>query len=189
VVGFRPTTVFDIADTEASNEKGNIPADLKWHGNDEPEEKADKLVEYGIQLADQLGIKVDREKARGREKGHASGDNINVVSGTAGAGAFGTLIHEIAHSLMHFKESSPFYTQRDKIASPQEKELEAETVSYVVLKHYGLPAQHHSVYLANWKANKEGFQNSMKIITKVSAFLINSLDKIANKPNEPAPTT
>jgi hypothetical protein len=187
VIGFRAVRVFDVADTEAIDERGNIPEKPQWHGNDEPEEKADKLVELGIKLADELGVKVDREAARRGEKGWAKGDHINVVTGIAGAGAFGTLVHEIAHSLMHFKETSPFYVNDEKRLSSAEMELEAETISYVVLKHYGLPAQHHPVYLASWKANKDSFQKHMAIMTKVSSFIIKNLDRLASKTNEPAP--
>lgn len=197
VVGFKPSMVFDITDTEASNEKGNVPEAPKWHGNDEPEEKADKLTEYGLKLADNLGIKVDREAAERGEKGWASKDHINIVTGIAGAGAFGTLIHEIAHSLMHFKETSPFFIDRKEFpATKEEMELEAETVSYIILNHYGLDAKHHPVYLAQWKANKEAFQKSLKSITRVSKFIILELDKIASPSdanpkvsNEPETTT
>ena len=81
---------------------------------------------------------------------------------------------------MHFKETSPFFIDRKEFpATKEEMELEAETVSYVVLNHYGLDAQHHPVYLASWKANKEAFQKSLKSITRVSKFIITELDKIA----------
>ena len=189
VLGFRAVRVFDIADTEAVDARGEIPAAPQWHGNDEPEEKADKLMELGLKLADELGIKVDREAAKGGEKGWAKGDHLNIVSGIAGAGALGTLIHEIAHSLMHFKETSPFFIKAEKSLSYAEGELQAETVSYVVLRHYGLPVQHHPTYLASWKANKAGFQKHMAIITKVSAFIIKNLDKLASQKNEPTSTT
>jgi hypothetical protein len=188
VIGFRAVKVFDIADTVAIDARGEIPAAPTWHGNDEPEEKADKLIEYGIKLADDLGIKVDREAARRGEKGWASGQHINVVSGIAGAGAFGTLIHEIAHSLMHFKETSPFFVNSAKRLSNEEMELQAETISYIVLKNYDLPAQHHPVYLASWRANKESFQKHMGIMTKVASFIIKNLDKIAASPSNANPT-
>jgi len=181
---------YDVSDTEAINEKGEIPATPTWHGNDTPQEKADKLIEYGIKFADENAIKVDREAARGGEKGWAKGDHLNVNSNIAGVGALGTLVHEIAHSLMHFKESSPFFIQTDKPLSSEEKELQAESVSYVVLKHYDLPAQHHSTYLAIWRANKDALNKSLKDIKNVSAYIIQGMDKIAkeSESNEPSTT-
>ena len=61
------------------------------------------------------------------------------------------------------------------------KELQAESVSYVVLKHYGLPVQHHTTYLALWKANKEKIQKNLEGISKVSQFIINKIDEEANR--------
>lgn len=192
VVGFKPTPVFDISDTVATSLKGEIPELPSWHGNITPDEKADKLLTLGLELSNNLGIKADRASAMGGEMGWASGDHINITSNIAGAGAFGTLVHEIAHSLMHFKESSPFFIDDEKDLTKEEKELQAETVSYVVLKHYDIPVQHHPIYLAHWKANKESFQKSMGMIKKVSSFIIDKLDQMVNKEKEvssESPTT
>ena len=178
VVGFKAVKVFDITDTESMNPKGEIPQEPKWFGDSLPEEKADRLFDLGLKLSDNLGIKVDREEAKRGEKGWALKDHINIVTDIAGAGAFSTLIHEIAHSLMHFEDSSPFFINDENKLSKEEKELQAETVSYIVLKHYDLPAQHHPVYLAIWKANKESFQKHMSIMTKVASFVIKNIDKL-----------
>lgn len=181
VVGFRPTPVFDITDTEASDERGNIP-DVTWHGNDTPEEKADYLFTCATSVATDLGLTVDIAASKRGEKGSALGDHINISSDVAGAGALGTLIHEIAHSLMHFKETSPFYVDIPEGSSVRElQELQAETVSYVVLKHYDLPAQHHSTYLAIWKANKDSFKKDLGMVKQVSSFIIDKLDKVAEE--------
>ncbi len=56
-------------------------------------------------------------------------------------------------------------------------ELQAESVSYVVLKHYGIPVAHHATYLALWKANKEKIQKNLEIISKVAQFIIDKIDK------------
>jgi hypothetical protein len=59
------------------------------------------------------------------------------------------------------------------------KELQAESVSYVVLKHYGLPVSHHTTYLALWKANKEKIQSNLEVISKVAQFIISKIDEEA----------
>ena len=181
VVGFRPTPVFDVVDTEATDERGNIP-DITWHGNDTPEEKADYLFKCATSVAKDLGLTVDIAASKHGEKGSALGDHINISSDVAGAGALGTLIHEIAHSLMHFKATSPFYVDIPEGSSVRNiQELQAETVSYVVLKHYDLPAQHHSTYLAIWKANKDSFKKDLGMVKQVSSFIIDKLDAVAEK--------
>jgi hypothetical protein len=184
LVGFKIVKVFDISDTEPLNEKGEIPETPKWFDDSQADEKTTKLIEMGLELATNLGIKVDRETSVNGEKGWAKGDHINIISDMVGVGAFSTLIHEIAHSLMHFSDSSPFFINDENKLSKHEKELQAETVSYIVCKHYNLPVKHQPVYLAIWKANKESFQKHMAIMTKVSSFIIKNLDKIANKPNQ-----
>jgi hypothetical protein len=152
-------------------------------------------LQNGITLCSGVGDNPDltsgeTEAARGGEKGWAKGDHLNVKSNIAGVGALGTLVHEIAHSLMHFKESSPFFIQTDKPLSSEEKELQAESVSYVVLKHYDLPVQHHSTYLAIWRADKDSLSKSLKDIKNVSAYIIQGMDKIAkeSESNEPSTT-
>jgi len=172
---------YDVADTEAIDEKGELPPTPTWHGNDTPQEKADNLIQYAIKFADDNAISVSREASKRGEKGWAKGDHLNVNSDIAGVGALGTMIHEIAHSLMHFKKSSIFFVQSDKPLSSEEKELQAESVSYVVLKHYDLPAQHHSTYLALWRANKDALNKSLKYIKNVSAYIIQGIDKIAEE--------
>jgi hypothetical protein len=56
------------------------------------------------------------------------------------------------------------------------KELQAESVSYVVLKHYNLPVAHHPTYLALWKANSEKIRKNMDIITKCAKYIIEGID-------------
>jgi hypothetical protein len=81
---------------------------------------------------------------------------------------------------MHWKRSSPFYDE-ENIKSNNNRalqELQAESVSYTVLRHYNIPVQHHATYLALWKANKDSIKNNMEIIIKVSKFIIEKIDKI-----------
>ena len=188
IIGFRPVPVYDIADTEATDSRGEVPSVPTWHGSNTPDEKADKLFELVTKLAENLGINLERSDAQGGEQGWARGDHINITSGVAGVGATGTIIHEIAHSLMHFKESSPFFIH-DQELSKEAKEWQAESVSYVVLKNYDLPAQHHSMYLALWKANKDALKSNLDIIRKVSSFIIDELDKIVKNETRTTTTT
>jgi hypothetical protein len=91
------------------------------------------------------------------------------------------MIHEIAHELMHWKKSSIYFIDNGEGKSKNElQELQAESVSYVVLKHYGIPVAHHATYLALWKANKERIQNNLEIISKVSQFIIDKIDTRVN---------
>jgi hypothetical protein len=179
VKGFKAVNVFDISDTEPMDERGNIPDEPQWWGDNTPSETADELFMYASEVASDLGIKVTQSDAKGGEKGYAAGDHINISSDVSGAGRLSTMIHEIAHELMHFKSKSIFYQDDEVRGSSALKELQAESVSYVVLKHYGLPVSHHTTYLALWKANKEKIQSNLEVISKVAHFIINKIDEEA----------
>jgi hypothetical protein len=58
-------------------------------------------------------------------------------------------------------------------------ELQAESVAYVVMKHYELPVQHQPTYIALWKGNKEKILQNMSTISDVAKFIIDEIDKIA----------
>jgi hypothetical protein len=175
--GFRAVNVFDIADTKAIDERGEAPEEPQWWGNNEPSETADMLFKAVSEVASDMGIKVTQGQAHGAERGFSAGDHINISSDVQGAGRLSTMIHEIAHELMHWKTSSIYYQGDEVKHNAAIKELQAESVSYVVLKHYGLPVSHHTTYLALWKANKEMIQKNLEVISKVAEFIIKKIEE------------
>ena len=182
--GFFPVVVFDIKDTEPIDGEGEIPEEPKWFGENEPSAAADKLFEYTKILAGKLGINVTNDDARGGEKGFSANKHINLSSDITGVGKASTMIHEIAHELMHWKTSSPFYIDAENEMDKNPKamrELQAESVSYIVLKHYELPVEHHPTYLALWGANKEKIKKNLDLIQKVAAYIIEKIDEISDK--------
>lgn len=179
VRGYRAVNVFDISDTKATSPEGESPDEPDWFGENTPSETADKLFVGVAELAEDMGIKVTNTDAKGGERGYSAGDHINITSGVEGVGRISTMIHEMAHELMHRSDKSLYYIDNggDFGRSRELKELQAESVSYVVLKHYGLPVSHHATYLALWKANKETIQANLEVISKVSEFLIKKIDE------------
>jgi hypothetical protein len=177
VRGFRAVNVFDISDTTPIDERGEVPEQPQWWGDNTPSETADVLFEAVVEVAKDMGINVTQSDAKGGEKGYSAGDHINISSDVTGAGRLSTMIHEIAHELMHWKKSSIYFIDNGEGRQKSElQELQAESVSYVVLKHYGIPVSHHATYLALWKANKDRIQNNLEIISKVSQFIITKID-------------
>ena len=181
VLGFRPGYVFDISDTEPIDERGEVPSVPKWFTEAEPTERTKELYGYVLEVTDNMGITLTTDQTIGSEKGYSKGDHINMTSPVQGAGELATLIHELAHELMHWRKSSIYYQEKlsqDKL-SKELMELQAESVSYVVMKHYDLSPQHQPTYLALWKANKQSILNNMKVISDVSKFIIEEVDKVA----------
>lgn len=180
-VRFRPVYVFDIGDTDPIDERGNAPATPEWFTESEPTERTKELYGYVKEVAENLGINVTQTDARGSERGYSAGNHINMTSTVEGAGEVSTLVHELAHELMHWKKSSIFYQGDDVKIDKTMKELQAESVAYVVMKHYGLPVQHQPTYIAMWKGSKEKILANLKIISNVAKFIIDEIDKVAAK--------
>jgi len=177
---FVAVSVFDIADTEAIDARGEIPPTPEWHGSNDPNARADELFNAAVDMSDSMGIKIGREAPSGGEMGYAKGDHINITSNIDGVNKAATVIHEIAHELLHFKKTSPFYVG-DENLSHATVELQAESVSFIVIKYYGLPVEHQSTYLALKGANKDSLRNNLTIIKKTSDFIIKELDKVMDK--------
>jgi len=178
--GYRVVNVFDIADTKPIDGSGEIPDVPEWFGQNEPSEIAEQLFSSLSIVADTLNIKLTFDDSGRGEKGYSAGDHINLSSDVSGAARVSTMVHEMAHELMHWKKSSLYYIGDEIRQSKDAKalmELQAESVSYTVLKHYNLPVSHHPTYLALWKANKEKIQQNLQIISKVSSFIIKEIEK------------
>lgn len=200
---FIAVRVFDISDTYPLDAKGEVPPQPKWHGSDEPHAKAEELFEVAKEVADEMGIKLTQDTARGDEQGWAKGDHINITSTVGGVNKAATVIHEIAHELLHFKRTSPFYigdegeeepgkpnAAKSKIPMNKETmELQAESVSYVVIRYYGLPAEHQATYVALWKGNKEAVQKNLDVIKKAAYFIIDKIDEVQKEKQKTASVT
>jgi antirestriction protein ArdC len=175
---FRPVTVFDIEDTEPIDERGEIP-NLEWHADSEPNEVADKLTGLVIELATNMGVKITHDPSKRGEQGYSAGDKINLSSHIDGVEKSATLVHEIAHELLHHEKTSMFYDESNP--SNDMRELQAESVAYLVLKHYDLPVKAMATYLALWKANKEKIIQDLPTLKKVANFIIEQIDKLEEK--------
>jgi len=120
--------------------------------------------------------------------GWARGDHINLSSNIAGVNKLATLVHEIAHSLLHFKDSSVFFgDEYTANLTKEQAELQAESVSFTVMRNYDLPVTHQATYLALWRANKDAVIKNMTIIKKVANFIIDGIDQIAEEKQKEQP--
>jgi len=184
---FRAVPVFDISDTNAV-EKGIKPEKPEWHDPNTPSETADKIYEYVLEFCKDKGIKITHDPARGGEMGWASGDHVNLTSNISGLNRLSTLIHEIAHSLLHFKDSSVFFGDLStEIQTYEEGELQAEAVAFTVLKHYDMDVKHSPTYMALWRADKDAVIKNMTIINKTANFIIDGIDTIAKEKQQEQP--
>ena len=85
-----------------------------------------------------------------------------------------TLAHELAHEAMHWEDRGPLTRS---IA-----ELEAESVAYVVCKHFGLDAEvRSSRYIALWDGDAKALRASLERIAKAARAMIDDVAAIAGK--------
>ena len=98
------------------------------------------------------------------------------------------MVHEFAHELLHWP-GSKFYIGDEAKTDKAVLELQAESISYVVLRHYDmgeLSTLNHANYLAGWGKGKgstagEKLQKELEIVTKVGQYIINAIDAVGEK--------
>ena len=87
-----------------------------------------------------------------------------------------TLIHEVAHSLLHDKDNVRIERDDgDDKKTRSSKEVEAESVAYTVCSHFGIDTSDYSfAYVAGWSSGKDmtELKESMETIRKTSDYLI-----------------
>jgi len=76
-----------------------------------------------------------------------------------------TMIHEIAHELLH----------KGKMTGRQQREIQAEGVAYVVTKHFGMGNKSFN-YLALYSADYKKIMENLKSIAKASREVIEFLE-------------
>lgn len=169
LVYFRSVSVFDVSQTEG--EEIPVPCQ-KLEGGDEA--LFSRLVAY----SEGRRIPV-RSENTGSINGYYDcvGKFIAVKATNSPAQRTKTLAHEIAHSILHSDLS------RDE-QSREDRELEAESVAFIVCAHFGLDTSGYSFgYVANWKGQgaKESLKKSAKRIADTAKQVINALEETSEK--------
>lgn len=104
------------------------------------------------------------------------GEKIGIREGMSEVQTISAVVHEITHAKLHDREKAP-ETATDK--SRKMKEVEAESISYVVCQHFGIETSSNSFgYLAEWGSEDlKEFKASLDTIRKESNDLINAIDE------------
>jgi len=115
------------------------------------------------------GIEVKPEDMDAEKGGYSAGGRIAINSAFKGINMFSTYVHEVAHELLHWKDAE------GKRSTRQEKEIDAETTAYIVLRHFGLETKDTSNYLALWQAKGDDVRARRKNIHKAAMEIINGI--------------
>ena len=101
---------------------------------------------------------------------------IAVQLGMSEAQTMKTAVHETAHAVLHDRDQMAAEgVVKDKLT----KEVEAESIAYVVCNHFGLDTSEYSFsYIASWTSGKNmrELRASMDTIRKTSAEIIGQIE-------------
>lgn len=106
-------------------------------------------------------------------KGSTDGEQIWISRHISDTEKICVLFHELAHMQLHFGED------RKELNRPT-KELEAETVSYIISSYLGIENKESSAYIKNWYED-----NPSEKINGLGEKLINTSNKILSEINTP----
>lgn len=164
---FKTVSVFDVSQTEG-DEVPSRPDDInRLEGDDNG--LIDRLVAYAVSE----GVKVTFEHVEGAANGYCvpSEKRICVDSGMSKAQQAKTLAHELGHMLLHAKCAD--------LMGRDDKELEAESVAYIVCNAMGVDSAEYSFgYIAHWagKGADKGFKASAERIVKAAQSVIEGVN-------------
>ena len=157
--GFKAVPVFDIAQTSGED----LPtADDICKTLDGSVAEYEKLRDKLVSIAP---VPVTYEDFEDTANGYFDGRKIVVKNGMSEAQTIKTTIHEIAHSMLHGRGAEGMLDTRE------EKEVEAESVAYIVSKALGIDTEDYSFgYIAGWSTGKElkELNKSMEDIRKTA---------------------
>ena len=149
VPAYRPAYVFDVSQTEgeplpeiATDLTGSVPG-------------YDSLLEA---LKEAAGVPVSFERIRGGAKGYFSPAErrIALQEGMPQLQTVKTLVHEISHAFLHSRERMDEMKKEGHVPDAREKEVQAESVAYVVCSCLGLDTSQYSFgYIAGWSGDKD----------------------------------
>jgi hypothetical protein len=156
IVGFKVVYVFDVSQTSGES----LPPPPDWKSPEKNQELTKKLIQY----ANSLGIKVIENELQGEVQGVSKGGLIEL---SPDAGTI-TLVHELAHELLHHREDQP--------VSKAVKELEAESVAFVVARHFGLDVATSPNYIALYRIDSKSIMEHQERIRRVASEIIGAID-------------
>lgn len=162
-ISFRPVSVFDVSQT------GGEPLPTLINELDGSVLDYDKLMD---KIRNVSPYPIRFEEIEGSAKGYCNTADkfIAIKTGMSELHTIKTAIHELAHARLH--ENSDKYRWT--------KEVEAESVAYVVCQHLGLDTSDYSFgYVAVWAKDKdqETLKETLNTIREEASAIISELEQ------------
>lgn len=192
---FDPCPVYDIANTTGQDlpqqQQQADTTNIYGDSNDDP--NANALFAIAKKSLEDEGITVTQDPATAGERGWSRNRQINVSSEVSGSEAASVIFDEWAHDLLHH-QGNPFYQEAERYfrekggadLTPahieQIKRVQAQTVSAVLSKFYGLPTSFHPKYMQLLQAqggleSKQLILENLGTIRDVSNHIVTKVKK------------
>ena len=172
VPNYKVVNVFDVSQTEGK--------ELPTIGVDELDGSVKDYASLIEALKKTCPVPIGFENIRSGAKGyfHTVENRIAIQEGMSEVQTVKTLIHEMAHQKLH--SLHPGEGEPEEKLTRSRKEVEAESVAFIVSYHYGIDTSDYSFgYIAGWsdgKDNKE-FKESLSRIQKAADEMITDIDE------------
>jgi antirestriction protein ArdC len=164
LVGFRSAYVFDVSQTD-----GKELPELSSKVSGDVGERRERLIDFTIAQ----GIQLEFKESIAPALGVSYGGKIVLLPGQSTAEEFSTLVHELAHEMLHKAERR---TATTKVV----RETEAEAIAFVVSQTIGLNTGRASAdYIHLYHGNAALLAESLEVIQKTSAVILSALENHA----------
>lgn len=126
-------------------------------------------------------VPIGFEDIPGDSKGyfHTEEKRIAVQENMSESQTLKTMVHEVAHSMLHDKEINRDDLMEAPVKDRNTKEVEAESVSYTVCQHFGIDTSDYSFgYIAGWSSGRDmkELKSSLDTIRKTASELITGIE-------------
>lgn len=170
---FRAVSVFDVSQTD-----GKPIQELEAQELLSTVEGYEDFVQALMNVAP---VPIGFEDIPGDSKGyfHTEEKRIAVQENMSESQTLKTMVHEVAHSMLHNKEINRDDLMEAPAKDRNTKEVEAENVAYTVCKHFGIDTSDYSFgYIAGWSSGKDmkELKSSLDTIRKTASELITGIE-------------
>lgn len=171
IPAFRAVSVFDVSQTD---------------GKPIPELEVNELLstvegyeDFVQALMNISPVPIVFEDIPGDSKGYFSTaeKRIAVQENMSESQTLKTMVHEVAHSMLHDKEVNQ--SMDIPVKDRNTKEVEAESVAFTVCQHFGIDTSDYSFgYIAGWSSgrNMKELKSSLDTIRKTASELITGIE-------------
>ena len=167
---FRVATVFDVSQTEgepiAELEVPELTGSVQFY---------DTFMQ-ALQNISPVPIRMMNVEGEAKGYYHQTEKYIAIKEDMSNVQTMKTGVHEVSHALLHDRE---VMDAEGVLKDQTTKEVEAESIAYIVCNHFGLDTSEYSfTYIASWCESRDmkALKASMDTIRKTSAEVIENIE-------------